>query len=92
MLHSGFYKDRNVRKVETAQYHLAFLLDSLREARQVGKQDVAVDVGYQEVGFRLPFEHRTVATNDCDTARGGQGARDKGQELLAPCSSPPKGG
>ena len=66
MLHSGLYKDRNVRKVETAQYHLAFLLDSLREARQVGKQDVTVDVGNQKVGLFPTLQDTTVTTNDSD--------------------------
>ena len=103
MLHSGFCKDGNVREIKAAQYHPPFLLHSLRKARQVLKQDVAVDVGYEEVGLRLPFEHRTVAYGNLYPRGRGQGARGKGQENtvaaavptlisillpLAPCSLP----
>ena len=66
MLQGGFRECVNIRLIKAAQDHFPFIFDHFGELRKVLEQDVSVDVGYQEVGFGLPFEHRTVATNDSD--------------------------
>ena len=66
MLQGGFRECVNVRLIKAAQDHFPFVFDRFGELRKVLKQDVSVDVGYQEVGFGLSLEHITCANFDID--------------------------